>query len=80
MTSMSIQILLIIILAYIVIIGTVNDKLFHIQNDIAMVLFSSLLSVILLVIQALFPMESLRSIISSLGILGSGSNRSGELL
>ncbi|MBO6259729.1 MAG: hypothetical protein J6N47_02770 [Lachnospiraceae bacterium] len=67
---MSIQILLIIILAYIVIIGTVNDKLFHIQSDIAMVLFSSLLSVILLVIQALFPMESLRSIISSLGDFG----------
>ncbi|MBR4543773.1 MAG: hypothetical protein IKO53_06135 [Lachnospiraceae bacterium] len=67
---MSIQILLIIILAYIVIIGTVNDKLFHIQSDIAMVLFSSLLSLILLVIQALFPMEFLRSIISSLGDFG----------
>lgn len=64
---MSIQIILIIILAYIVIIGTVNDKLFHIQSDIALVFFSSLLSVILLIVHFFFPMEPLQNFIGSLG-------------
>ena len=70
MVPMSIQILLIIILAYIIIIGTVNDKLFHIQSDIALVLFSSLLSFILLLINAFIPLEPVKSIIVSLGDFG----------
>ena len=64
---MSIQMLLIIILAYIVIIGTLNDRIFHIQSDIALVFFSSLLSLILLVIRAVFPMEPLHNLIGALG-------------
>ena len=64
---MSIQLLLIIILAYIVIIGTLNDRIFHIQSDIALVFFSSLLSLILLVIRAIFPMEPLHNLIGAMG-------------
>ena len=64
---MSIQIILIIILAYIVIIGTLNDRIFHIQSDIALVLFSSVLSVILLIVHYFFPMEPLQNFIGSLG-------------
>ncbi len=64
---MSIQIFLIVVLAYIVIIGTVNDKLFHIQSDIALIFFSSLLSLILLLLRAVFPMEPLQNLIGKLG-------------
>lgn len=64
---MSLQIILLIVLAYIVIIGTVNDKLFHIQSDIALVFFSSLISVILLIIHYFFPMEPLQKYIGTLG-------------
>ncbi len=64
---MSLQVFLIIILAYIVFIGTVNDKLFHIQSDIAMIFFSSLISVVLLGVHFIYPMEPLQSLIGSLG-------------
>ena len=64
---MSIQIILLIVLAYIVIIGTVNDKLFHIQSDIALVFFSSLLSVTLLIIHYFFPMQPLQNFIATMG-------------
>jgi CPA1 family monovalent cation:H+ antiporter len=64
---MSIQVFLIIILAYIVIIGTVNDKVFHMQSDIALIFFSSLLSLVLLLLRYIFPMEPLHNLIGSLG-------------
>ncbi len=64
---MSMQIFLLVILAYIVIIGTVNDKFFHIQSDIALIFFSSLISVILLVVHFLFPLGPLQTVIDSLG-------------
>lgn len=67
---MSVQILLIIILAYIVIIGTLNDKLFHMQSDIALVFFSSLFSFLLLLIHFVFPMKPLQNLIGSLGDFG----------
>lgn len=64
---MSIQIILIIILAYIVIIGTVNDKVFHIQSDIALIFFSSLLSVILILVRTFFPDGPVQDWIAKLG-------------
>lgn len=64
---MSIQIILIIILAYIVIIGTVNDKVFHIQSDIALIFFSSLLSVILILVRTFFPEGPVQDWIAKLG-------------
>ena len=67
---MSLQVFLIIILAYIVFIGTVNDKFFHIQSDIALIFFSSLISVILLVVHSIFPMSPLQDVIGSLGHFG----------
>ena len=67
---MSVQIILIIILAFIIIIGTLNEKLFHIQSDIALVLFSTLLSVILLLFRFIFPMEGVKQFVSALGNFG----------
>lgn len=46
---------LIIIMAYIVCIGTLNEKFFHIQSDIALILFSLLMSILLLIVRAIFP-------------------------
>ncbi|MBR3305884.1 MAG: sodium:proton antiporter [Lachnospiraceae bacterium] len=67
---MNIQILAIIILAYIVIIGTLNDRLFHIQSDIALIFFSSLLSIALLILRAFFPAEPLQEALGKLGGFG----------
>lgn len=67
LSVMSIQILLILIFAYIIIIGTLNEKLFHIQSDIALVLFSSVLSVIILVINHFFPNPYLFRLIGTFG-------------
>ena len=52
---MNILLFLIIILAYIVLIGTLNERIFHLQSDIALVFFSLLLSVVLLVVRMIFP-------------------------
>lgn len=67
---MSVQVLLIIIFAYIIIIGTLNEKLFHIQSDIALILFSSLFSLILLVVKFFFPFEPVEKLVSGLGDFG----------
>ena len=64
---MSVQIFIIIILAYIVIIGTVNEKVFHMQSDIALIFFSSVLSFFLLLLRYIFPAEPLHELIGSLG-------------
>ena len=45
---MNMLMFLIIILAYIVVIGILNEKIFHLQSDIALIAFSLLFSVILL--------------------------------
>ena len=67
---MKILVFLIIILAYIVLIGIVNEKVFHIQSDIAMILFSLIISGILLVIRYISPSETIGRFVENLGEFG----------
>ena len=60
----------IIILAYIVCIGTLNERFFHLQSDIALIFFSLILSVVLLVLKLIFPESSLSVLVGSLGDFG----------
>ena len=64
---MNALVFLIIILAYIVIIGTLNERIFHLQSDIALIFFSLLLSIVLLVIRFIFPESSFSILVKSLG-------------
>ena len=61
---------LIIILAYIVVIGILNEKIFHLQSDIALIAFSLLFSVILLFVKPLFPNAAPAVIIQGLENFG----------
>ena len=67
---MKILVFLIIILAYIVCIGILNEKLFHIQSDIATILFSLIISVILLLIKFIYPNGVLGGFVENLGDFG----------
>ncbi len=67
---MNILLFLIIILAYIVFIGIANEKLLHIQSDIALILFSLLLSLLLALLRYLIPGSGLSSFIDNLGDFG----------
>ena len=67
---MSILLFLIIILVFIVLIGIMNEKFFHIQSDIALILFSFIISMILLVTSKLLQIESLDSFVAGLGDFG----------
>ena len=64
---MNALVFLIIILAYIVCIGTLNERLFHLQSDIALIFFSLLLSLVLLLVRSFIPDSPLYVLISSLG-------------
>ncbi len=66
---MNILLFLIIILAYIVVIGTLNERIFHLQSDIALIFFSLILSVILLIVRFFFP-DFAGDFINSLGNFG----------
>ncbi|MBR5766608.1 MAG: sodium:proton antiporter [Lachnospiraceae bacterium] len=67
---MNILLFLIIILAYIVVIGILNEKVFRLQSDIALIFFSLILSVILLILRYLLPIETLRIFTDNLGSFG----------
>ncbi len=67
---MSILLFLIIILVFIVLIGIMNEKYFHIQSDIALILFSFIISMILLLSSKLLQIESLDSFVAGLGNFG----------
>lgn len=67
---MSILLFLIIILIFIVFIGIMNEKYFHIQSDIALILFSFIISMILLISSKLLQIESLDSFVNGLGDFG----------
>ena len=67
---MSILLFLIIILIFIVFIGIMNEKFFHIQSDIALILFSFIISMILLISSKLLQIESLDSFVTGLGDFG----------
>lgn len=67
---MNILLFLIVILAYIVFIGIVNEKYLHIQSDIALILFSLILSLLLALVRYLIPGTGLSSFIDNLGDFG----------
>ena len=67
---MNMLMFLIIILAYIVVIGILNEKIFHLQSDIALIAFSLLFSVILLFVKPLFPNAAPAVIIQGLENFG----------
>ena len=67
---MNILSFLIIILAFVVFIGIINEKIFHLQSDIALIFFSLIISLILVAVRYIFPMESLISFTDNIGDLG----------
>ncbi|MCR4750503.1 MAG: sodium:proton antiporter [Lachnospiraceae bacterium] len=67
---MNILSFLIIILAFVVFIGIINEKIFHLQSDISLIFFSLIISLILVAVRYIFPMESLINFTDNLGDLG----------
>lgn len=67
---MSVLLFLIIILIFIVLIGIMNEKYFHIQSDIALILFSFIISMVLLIASKLLQIESVDEFVSGLGDFG----------
>ena len=67
---MSILLFLIIILALIVVIGILNEKFFHLQSDIALIMFSLVISAVLLLVSKVVNIESLDSFVEGLGDFG----------
>ena len=54
----------------IVMIGILNEKYFHIQSDIALILFSLILSLILLAVGKLLGLDSVNEFVTELGDFG----------
>ena len=67
---MNILLFLIILLAFIVFIGIVNERIFHIQSDIALIFFSLIIALILALVRILSPTTPLNSFIDNLGDFG----------
>ncbi|MCR5800383.1 MAG: sodium:proton antiporter [Lachnospiraceae bacterium] len=67
---MNILLFLIILLALIVIIGILNEKIFHLQSDIALIFFSLIIAVLLLIAGNVLNIEKLSRFIINLGDFG----------
>lgn len=67
---MNILMFLIILLAYIVFIGIMNEKIFHLQSDIALIFFSLVFSLILVVIRQFMPVDALILFTDRMGKFG----------
>ncbi len=67
---MSILQFLMVILIFIVLIGIINEKYLHIQSDIALIMFSFLISLTLLIIGNVLNIGLINSFISGLGDFG----------
>lgn len=67
---MNILLFLIILLAYIVFIGIMNEKIFHLQSDIALIFFSLVFSLILMVIRQFMPVDALILFTDRMGKFG----------
>lgn len=67
---MSILIFLIIILAFIVLIGILNEKAFHIQSDIALIMFSLIIALIMAVISKVTSIAWLDVFVDRIGDFG----------
>lgn len=67
---MNILLFLIIILIFIVTIGIFNEKFFHIQSDIALIMFSLIIAILLLVISSVHNVPKLDEFVANLGDFG----------
>lgn len=67
---MNILLFLIIILVFVVFIGILNEKLFHIQSDIALIMFSLIISLILLIVSDIYDVPKLDEFFAHLGEFG----------
>lgn len=67
---MNVLLFLIIILAFIVLIGILNERLFHLQSDIALILFSLTAALLLVVSDRLFQIPQLHDFIGRFGEFG----------
>jgi len=67
---MNILLFLIIVLVFIVGIGLLNERLFHLQSDIALIMFSLIVSLGLLLIRNFSTLDSLNAFIDNLGDFG----------
>ena len=67
---MSILYFLIIILIFIVLIGILNERFFHIQSDISLILFSFIISLILLIVSKFAGIDTVSNFVNGLGDFG----------
>lgn len=67
---MNILLFLIIILIFIVAIGILNEKFFHIQSDIALIMFSLIIALVLLIMAKVHNMPKLDEFVANLGDFG----------
>jgi CPA1 family monovalent cation:H+ antiporter len=67
---MSILLFLIIIMAVIVFIGILNEQIFKLQGDIALLLFTVVIALVLVVLKAVIPEGSITGFIEGLGEFG----------
>lgn len=67
---MNILLFLIIILIFIVAIGILNEKFFHIQSDIALIMFSLIIALVLLIMAKVHNMSKLDEFVANLGDFG----------
>ena len=67
---MSILLFLIIILGFIVFIGILNERIFHLQSDIALIFFTVIIALLLVVLRAVLPTGGLTGFIDGLGEFG----------
>ncbi len=67
---MNLLVFLIILFAYIVFLGILNEKVFHLQSDIALIMMSLILSLFLAFLSGVLPFEGLRTFIDHLGSFG----------
>lgn len=67
---MGILTFLIIILVFIVCIGILNERIFHLQSDIALIFFTLIITLVLLAVKTVLPFEGVGNFIDQLGDFG----------
>lgn len=67
---MNVLLFLIIILALIVFIGITNEKIFHIQSDIALIMFSLIIAMVLAALSKLFYIPAIDRFVANIGEFG----------
>ena len=67
---MSVLLFFIVILIFIVLIGILNEKFFHIQADIALIMFSLVISLMLLICHKCFDISTVSRFVEDVGEFG----------